>query len=61
MKNWKAIFDGHNSWVATAIERTVGVWQVLIGDRDVGTAGSIEAARELVGRVNESSDGGGKS
>jgi hypothetical protein len=55
--DWKPIFDRHNSWIATAVSMTVGVWEVLIGQKSVGTVASAEAARELVERVNRG-DGG---
>jgi hypothetical protein len=56
--NWRAIFDAGNHWIATAVSRTVGVWEVLIGQQPVGTVANVEAARELVERVNGGGDNG---
>jgi hypothetical protein len=62
-ETWRPIFDASNSWVATAVQRTTGVVEVLIGRRSVGVVGDMAAARHLVERVNggESPDEGGKA
>jgi hypothetical protein len=57
-EEWRPIFDRHNSWIATAIEKTTGVWSVLIDRREVGSVQSLDLARELVDRVNNGGGGG---
>jgi hypothetical protein len=55
---WKPIFDSHNRWCATAVSRTVGCWEVIVGRRSVGVVANPTAAKELIDRVNGGGDGG---
>jgi hypothetical protein len=47
------IFDEANRWYATAVSRTVGYIELLIGRISVGHVGSKDAAKQLIDRANK--------
>jgi hypothetical protein len=56
--DWRPPFDHHNRWIAVAVSRTIGCWEILVGGRSMGTVANPAAAEQLIERVN---DGGEKS
>jgi hypothetical protein len=49
-QEWYALFNSRNAWVGTAIQKTIGVFSLLVGRVAVGEIGSLDAARRIANR-----------